>query len=60
MHIFREIHIMIKHFIFSSQIKFDMIKSNNTLMPVLHNLLNNGRGLSLFFHGIGNRVSTDG
>ncbi|XP_031617558.1 uncharacterized protein LOC116337273 [Contarinia nasturtii] len=42
------------------QFQFDIVRSNNSLLPVLHNLLNNGRGLSLFFHGIGNTVSKDG
>ncbi|XP_031617559.1 uncharacterized protein LOC116337274 [Contarinia nasturtii] len=44
-----------------NQCKFDLIKSNNdSALPTLYDALNNGRDLSLFIHGIGNRVTKDG
>ncbi|XP_031617557.1 uncharacterized protein LOC116337272 [Contarinia nasturtii] len=42
------------------QLGFDVYKSDEDDMMELAAKLDNGRGISLFFHGIGNKVSIDG
>lgn len=52
--------LLIFFYFHQRQRRFDVYKTDENDMMELAKKMNNGRGISLFFHGIGNKVSIDG